>query len=80
MTFLEAAETVLRAAGRPLTAQEITDIALREGLIQPTGKTPQVTMSARLYTAPAARHIRREFRPGRERARRGSVRWVYHEP
>jgi hypothetical protein len=80
MTFLEAAETILRAAGKPLTAREITDIALREGLIEPSGKTPELTMSARLYTAPASRCIRRQFSEGGVRARRGSVRWIYQEP
>jgi hypothetical protein len=77
MTFLEAAEEVLRSAKRPLSAREITDIALAAGLITTHGKTPEATMTARLYTAPSDVPIRREFAPGRQRAVRGSVRWTY---
>ena len=77
MTFLEAAEAVLRAAKRPLTAREITDIALQRGLLRTSGKTPEATMSATLYGAPTDALIRREFAPGQQRALRGSVRWVY---
>jgi HB1, ASXL, restriction endonuclease HTH domain len=69
------------AAGRKptLTAREITDIALERGLLRTSGKTPEATMSARLYAAPADALIRREFASGRQRAVRGSVRWVYVE-
>jgi hypothetical protein len=77
MTFLQAAEAVLRSAKRPLTAREITEIALREGLIKTAGRTPTATMAARLYTAAPATPIRREYKPGRSRATWGSVRWVY---
>jgi HB1, ASXL, restriction endonuclease HTH domain len=77
MTFLEAAVEVLRAAHGPLSSQEITERAIKRGLVRPTGKTPQATMSAALYGAQAGEPIRREFRPGRERAVRGTVRWVY---
>ena len=77
VTFLEAAEAVLRAAKRPLTTREITDIALQRGLLRTGGKTPEATMSAALYGALADAPIRREFAPGRRRAARGSVRWVY---
>jgi hypothetical protein len=77
VTFLEAAEAVLRAAKRPLTAREITDIALQRGLLRTGGKTPEATMSAKLYGAPTDAPIRREFAPGQQRALRGSVRWVY---
>jgi len=80
VTFLEAAETVLRAANRPLTAREITDIALERGLLRTSGKTPEATMSARLYAAPADAPIRRKFASGSQRAVRGSVRWVYVKP
>ena len=77
MTFLEAAEAVLRTAKRPLTVHEITELALERGLVQTHGKTPAATMSAALYGAPADRPIRREFVPGVQRAQRGSVRWMY---
>jgi hypothetical protein len=78
MTFLQAAEAVLRGAGKPLTAREILEDALRRGYIRPTGKTPEATLSADLYLHArdaAAPRIVREFTPGATRARRGSVRW-----
>jgi hypothetical protein len=52
MTFLEAAELVLRTAKKPLTIREITGMALRRGLIETRGKTPEATMSAALYRMP----------------------------
>jgi hypothetical protein len=78
-SFLDAAVAILETADRPLTANEILAHALERGLIQPTGKTPLASMTARLYV-----HIRdarqprvqRVFEPGRARAQRGSVRWV----
>jgi hypothetical protein len=77
VTFLEAAIEVLWTARRPLRIEEITEIALRRGLIQPKGKTPRATMSAALYAAPPDAAVRREFIAGRQRAQRGSVRWKY---
>jgi len=78
-SYLNAAVAVLTAAGRPLTANEIVTEALVRGLLQPTGKTPLASMTARLYT-----HVRdaerprvvRVFEPGTKRAIRGSVRWT----
>ena len=52
MSFLGGAETVLRSAKKPLTAAEITEIALRRGLIKTRGKTPAATMSAALDGRP----------------------------
>lgn len=48
-TFIEAAYKVLKAYGRPLSANEITEIALKEGFIQTIGKTPSRTMGAVIY-------------------------------
>lgn len=48
MTFYEAAIEVLRRSGRPLHFKKITEIAIRDGLLDHVGKTPDVTMSARL--------------------------------
>lgn len=48
MTFLEAAKTVLRDAGEPLSPAEITRRALDRGLIETQGATPAATMSAQL--------------------------------
>ena len=51
MTFLAAAEAILKSARRPLITREVTELALKRGLIAPTGKTPEATMSAVLDTA-----------------------------
>ncbi|MCB0056614.1 MAG: restriction endonuclease, partial [Caldilineaceae bacterium] len=50
MTYLEAAYDVLRAAKQPLHYSEITHRALEQGMIVPTGLTPEATMGSRLYT------------------------------
>jgi hypothetical protein len=79
MTYYEAAIEVLKAANRPLTTQEVTDQALKRGLITTSGKTPEATMSAVLYV-----RLRNDPNlvkledPGGNRARRGSVRWALH--
>jgi HB1, ASXL, restriction endonuclease HTH domain len=76
VTFYQAALEVLRAAERPLTTAEVTDRALASGLIVTRGKTPHSTMSAVLYKALASTdEISKLEEPGRQRARRGSVRW-----
>lgn len=77
MTFLGAAEEVLRKSRKPLTVREITERALKQGLVHTKGKTPEATMSAALYGAPADAPLRREFTAGRQRAKRDSVRWLY---
>jgi hypothetical protein len=81
MTFLTAAETVLKSARRPLTTREVTELALRHGLIAPTGKTPEATMRAILYAAVRDNPqgtIQRDYRPGTIRAAPASVRWVWN--
>jgi hypothetical protein len=80
VTYLEAAVAVLKASRRAMTTEEITEAAIRKGLVQPHGRTPVATMSAALYRhlhhadAPA---LEREFQPGRVRPLLGSVRWRY---
>lgn len=49
MSFTDAAELVLRREGRPISAREITGIALAEGLIITEGKTPASTMGANFH-------------------------------
>lgn len=49
LTFAEAAYQVLKQMVKPLTANEITSVALEQGMISTVGKTPYATMSARLY-------------------------------
>ena len=82
MAYLEAAVEVLEAARRPLTSREITEEALRRRLIHSAGKTPEATMSARLYVhirdAPNPR-VARLAEDGHSRARRGSVRWTIQD-
>jgi hypothetical protein len=83
MNYIEAALTVLKDAKRPLTAKEIVDEAMAKGLPTPQGKTPQATLSARLYVYvrdhPESA-IERHAEPGRTppRARRNSVKWGLH--
>jgi hypothetical protein len=48
MTFTDAAAEVLRLVGRPLHYKEITDIAIEKNLLSHVGKSPDVTMGARL--------------------------------
>src|SRR5687768_2745493 len=48
MTFTEAAAQVLRLLGKPLHYKEITDLAIERNLLSHVGKSPEVTMGARL--------------------------------
>jgi len=48
MTFTEAAAEVLRIAGKPLHFKDITQLAIERNLLSHVGKTPDVTMGARL--------------------------------
>src|SRR4051812_19430834 len=48
MTFTEAAAQVLRLVGKPLHYKEITDIAIEKNLLSHVGKSPEVTIGARL--------------------------------
>ena len=48
MTFTEAAVEVLRLAGKPLHYKEITEMAVDKNLLSHVGKSPEVTMGARL--------------------------------
>lgn len=50
MSVKEAAARVLKGAGQPLTAQEITSRILSKGLWRTKGKTPAATVSAQIYT------------------------------
>ncbi|NRA34520.1 MAG: restriction endonuclease [Polyangiaceae bacterium] len=48
MTFTEAAAQVLRLVGKPLHYKEITDVAIEKDMLSHVGKSPEVTMGARL--------------------------------
>ena len=49
MSVLDAAATILKEAGVPLSVQEITDSLLARNLWQSSGKTPAATVGAKLY-------------------------------
>lgn len=50
MSAKDAAIHVLTAAGEPLSARELTDRMLAEGLWKTNGSTPHATVSAQIYT------------------------------
>ena len=50
LSFKGAAVKILKEAEEPLTAREITEIALDQELIETSGVTPEATMAAQLYT------------------------------
>lgn len=47
-SFKDAAYQILVEAGGPLHSKEITKIALKRGLLETAGKTPEATMNAQL--------------------------------
>lgn len=49
-SFIKAAKLILEEKGSPMSAFEITEEAIKRGLIKTSGKTPQQTMGARIYT------------------------------
>ncbi|KAF0250031.1 MAG: hypothetical protein FD167_567 [bacterium] len=50
LTFKEAALTILTREKRSMTAREIANIAISEGLITSTGKTPDASVAGQIYT------------------------------
>jgi ribonuclease E len=60
MTFYEAALKILEESGAPLHTDEITKRAVDKGLLSHIGKTPEVTMLARL-AAMAKRSLERRL-------------------
>jgi hypothetical protein len=81
-TYLGAALAILAKVGHPMTTREITEEALREGLIMPRGKTPLQSMASRLYTEISRNPntcLIRLAEEGPTRARRGSVRWAVRD-
>lgn len=47
-SFKDIAYQILKEAGKPLHYREITDIAIKKGLLKSVGKTPWATMNAQL--------------------------------
>jgi hypothetical protein len=81
-SYLGAALAVLGSAECPMTTRELTEEALRQGLIRPTGKTPAATMSSSLYSEIHGNpntSLVRLAEEGPTRARRGSVRWALRD-
>ncbi|NCD33972.1 MAG: hypothetical protein EOL87_11230 [Spartobacteria bacterium] len=50
MNVQDAAIQILKAAGKPLHAKEIAERIMEAGLWSSDGKTPEATVSARLYS------------------------------
>jgi len=61
LTFKDAAYKVLKSENRPLPVENITDIALKQGLLRTAGKTPSATMGAQLYTDIKSRQDKSAF-------------------
>lgn len=62
-----------------MTTHEITEEAIRSGLLQPAGKTPMASMTRSLYTkGRRTGQVIQLSEPTTRghRARRGSVRWT----
>lgn len=51
MSLIEAIIQVLLESGRPMRAEDISEVILAKGLWQSEGKTPSATVGARLYTS-----------------------------
>lgn len=49
-TFLDIAESYLRTSGKPMSAREIVSLALQDGVLQTSGRTPWQTMKSKLST------------------------------
>lgn len=82
MTFLSAAEAVLKSTRRPMSTREITEAALGRGLIRSNGKTPDATMGAALYMAikrspDGGLRVERRLGPAGLRAAPDTVRWSW---
>lgn len=61
LTFLQAAEQILRYSKRPMTASELVSNAIAEGVLRTAGKTPTKTMNARLATDILRRKLNSPF-------------------
>ena len=50
LSFKEVAEIILKDSSKPLSANEITELALEQNLLETEGKTPEATMAAQIYS------------------------------
>src|SRR5438876_1397645 len=71
ISFFELAKRVLEKVGKPMTAGEIWQYAQQTGvasLLQSTGKTPEASLGARLYTdvqKPSSAFVKLGSRPAK---------------
>ena len=49
LSFKEVAAQILKSANEPLSAKEIVELAIQEGILSTEGQTPEATMAAQLY-------------------------------
>ena len=63
MTFTEAAIEVLRREGKPLHFRKLTEIAIRESLLDHVGKIPEETMADQLAAHCRLPHAERRLIP-----------------
>lgn len=50
LSFKEVAEIILKDSSKPLSANEITELAFEQNLLETEGKTPEATMAAQIYS------------------------------
>ncbi len=82
LSMYEAATLLLREAGHPMTAADLTRLALDRALIETHGKTPVESMASALYSRAKddeGSPIVKVALPGLVRSRRGSVKWGLRE-
>jgi HB1, ASXL, restriction endonuclease HTH domain len=82
VSLIVAALSVLREHRQPMTLREIEIRIRQEGLVRPVGRTPDRTLSARLYEywhSHPAGNLVRHAEPGPTRAKRGSVYWIWRD-
>jgi restriction endonuclease Mrr len=49
LSFKEVAFRILKSVSEPLSAKEIVELAIQEGILSTEGQTPEATMAAQLY-------------------------------
>jgi len=60
LSYTDAAERVLREAGKPLTHKDIADRAIEKGLLQTESETPDISMHVSIRTEMRRREARGE--------------------
>lgn len=60
LSFADAAEHILRGAGKPLTHRELADHATKQGLVQTESETPHISMHVTIRSEMRRREARGE--------------------